>query len=31
VPVGQNRETRRCLTQEEVRRYNVAQDVQFDG
>ena len=30
VPSDGNRETRRCLTQQEVRQYNVAQEVQFE-
>ena len=31
VPSGPSSETRRCLTQEELRRYNVTQPVEFEG
>jgi hypothetical protein len=31
VPAGPNAETRRCLTQEEMRRYNVTQPIEFEG
>lgn len=31
IASGQNRSTRRCLTPEEIIRYNVGQRVEFDG